>query len=309
MPEGRRLGMAGIRSGLKKLGIIGIMLALLMSYSVQYSFAVDDSGVWGPTTHVGKYYFRFSWGGNGHLYMSKKKNSGFKKVPVTDPFFVTNGKIIMFIAIDNGNYCIKSYTISSKKVSKVKQLPDGTWEIVSASGSYLWLTDFENTYRYDIRTGKLKRYKKNVYIDMHLYGAYYLCYSGDLKYSRRNVPVVVDNGNGYTTTSKIDISYQKAAIYKITKGGKFKKVRSLGKVNYVSADSHEPDNYGKVKSFYYTTGGAHKIYRIKYNGKGRKKIRSFDGYVSIMSKKYCYVYDNNKEYKYYYKTGKRVISN
>lgn len=275
---------------LKRAGIILMVVALVMSFSVQPISA--DEGGYSKTIHKGKYYFKYDYG-NQQLLISKKKRSGFKAVPVRDSNYVTNGKIVVYLYESGDKYTIKRYTIASKKTKVEKKLPkNGYWSTQGVGGKYIWLSNGKHLYSYDILKKKLKLKKKKCSLN-HLKNQYYIGYLGKETIYAKPTD---DYGN---------ITYlytQKANIYKITKNGKTKVVKSLGAIGSTSVEEYDVSDYGKVGKMYYSTAGLHKLYRINSNGKGRELIATFSGIIANIYDDHCFVYDDGQWYYYTYNT-------
>jgi len=277
-------------SKIKRALIIIVAFIVLTGTPVNTAYAGYTG--WGPVTHIGKYYFKYNFG-NERLYISKNKNNGYKKTPVDSWAFVSNGKAVMYVGYSKNRYYLKSYDIAKKKVKKIRKLSKGYWEACGAAGQYIWLRGDKGIYRYDVGHNRLKLIKKNSGL-YHLNGQYYLCSYGKEKTIK------------YKTEGVSGILYgTKEAIYKITKSGKLKRVQSLGYVYNENDEINYVINYGKIKRFYYSTNGAHDLYRIKSNGKGKKKIASFTGRIVSVYEKHCYIIEDEKAYKYVYKSGKK----
>ena len=298
-----------------------IMISSVMFLSATPSYA--SSSKWGKTVHVGKYYLKYNRN-NNRVYVSTRKNGGFKKTPVNDMLYVSNGKKIIYIAEKTDNrYYLMSYDIRKNKETKIKKLKKvsggGLWELCGVRGRYIWLRVQKSTkseledrdygddfveafyyddhrydlYRYDTKTKSLKRYKTNAYL-VHLKGNYYY-YSYD--------------GAGYRyeyQVSDSDIEIRKETegeICTLTKNGKIKSVKWLGFVcdvnmNYISEDY---DNWGKIKYLYFSMNDSHDLYRVRYDGKKFKKIKSYKGAITYIRDNDCIVvYSSGKEKKFKY---------
>ena len=282
--------MSDTRKLLKGTCIVGIILIAAMLFCVDPVFA--GSGSWGKTTHIGNYYFKFNLN-NNRVYISKKKSSGFKKTPVDDRLFVSNGKQMIYSSYDGADFYLRSYDISKKKDTKLKKLPVkvDNWAIRGAKGNYIWIDGEDGDevwlYRYNIKTKKLKKYGGAAFL-RRLYGNYYFCEFGNSKEYKYRDPYGVETN--YAT---------KAYICTLTNNGKIKKIRSLG--YFCDVEDHYfyyIDNWGSIKTLYYTKNKSHDLYRVRYDGKKLIKVRSFDGYVVQVNKKSCKVADR-KKYKTY----------
>lgn len=273
---------------------VAMMLSMVIAFSIQPVSAGEDG--WGVTTHIGKYYFKYHYG-KERVYVSTKKSSGFKKTPINDTNFVSNGKEIMYVDNSGSKSYIKSYTISTRKTRNVKKLPKGNeWSACAARGSYLWIDNEKDVYRYSIKSKKLKRVKKDAGL-RHLKGSYYLCFYGkETKWKK--LQYEFEEGTGVAS-----LSYCKAAIVQATKSGKLKTVKSLGNVSAVSGEMYYVYNYGRTKSFCYSTSDARKVYRIKYNGKGKQLVATIDdGYIVNVYNDICSIVKDGIAYDYNYKS-------
>ena len=287
--------MTNTRKLLKCTVIIGVMVFAAMMLYTSPVFASADR--WGKTSHIGKYYFKYNYS-DEHVYISKKKSTGFRKTPVETPRFVSNGRQIVYSEFDGMDNCLWSYDISEKKFKLLKELPgEGIWSIREAKGKYIWMNVFYGVnyndevvlYKLDIKTKKLSRYK-NAGLLTRLYGKYYYCNFGQSKeYEYR----------GRTGTGTYPAA--KGCICTITKKGTIRKIRKLGYV--CEAETHyfnKFNNWGKIKTLYFTRNKSHDLYRVRYNGKKLKKVKSFKGYVTEIGKKSCLAVSSKGEIKYKY---------
>lgn len=288
------MNMRAKRMSLKRAGLIMIVITVAIAFSVQPVSAGYDG--YSKTIHKGKYYFKYDYGAEC-LLISKKKRSGFKATPVHDNMYVTDGKIVIYLdRSSGGKYTIKRYTISSKKKKVEKKLPKSDyWEAQGVSGKYLWIGNGgNNLYRYDILTKKLKLKKKKFWI-FHLKDQYYIGFLG-----KQTVYKVIHSNDSSGNTAYLHT--QKAGIYRLTKDGKIKVVKSLGTIGAVSDNIYYVTNYGKTKKMYYSAAGLHKLYRINSNGKSRQLIATFRGYIGAVYDDHCILFDNGQCYSYIYKT-------
>ena len=276
---------------LKLTGIVSVMLIAVMLLSANSVFA--GSGEWGKTTHVGKYYLKY----NNYaktVYVSKKKSSGFRKTPVDDRLFVSNGKQIIYVSDSKDVYTIKSYDIARKKVKKLKKLPDAElWEISGVKGNYLWVEktagNRTDLYKYNIQKKSLKLFKKGAYL-YHLKGEYYMYSYGNSKdYRLRDI------------YGSYDMESVKTVICTLSTSGKPKTVKKLGYV--CDVDDHylyAEENWGDIDTLYFSKNKSHDLYRVKYNGTKMKKVKSFSTQVYVINKKSCELSSHKgyKKYKY-----------
>ena len=285
--------MKQVKRRLKQIIIASLILVMMLSYSLQPVFA---EGSWGETKHIGKYYFRYNYS-NERLYISTKKNSGYKKTPVDKWDFASNGKDVMFIGESGSRTYIKIYNISKKKVKKIKIFPkkfEYGCGVIAAKGPYVWIAaDFKYLYRYSIKNKKIKLIKKNVEA-INLDGQNVFFRIGKKKLYKT---VSFNNNTGYNTNTD-NIYTEKVAVYYVTEKGKLKLRKSLGTVYSFSISED-----GKI---YYVKGKAHDIYRINFNGKKKKLVASLAGSVTYPFDTYCYLIENDTKYIYKYKTGKKV---
>ena len=280
------------RNGFRKAGLMAVALVMGLTLTLAPAFA--DFAGWGATYHVGKYYFK-CWHGDetGKVYVSRHYNRGFKKTPVDDQYFRTDGEKIYYIDRKGTGFKLKTYEIDTKKVKTVARLPkaDG-WEIHAQAGKYLWvMKNWSHLYRYNMKAKSLRLVKKNADL-WHLNGSSYLYQYGEKEYKE------VDHDG-----SPVQLTCCKAVICEPTKKGNLRVKKSLGTTYSISDEMYSVVEWGKTKSFCYAAKGAHKVYRIKSNGTGKKLIKSFDGYVTSVYDTYCYVLQDDGYYRYTYKTG------
>ena len=284
--------MEKLRRIVKRLCILTAVMAMVLSFSVVSVSA--ESYNFGEVKHIGKYYLKYNYA-NNHLYVSKHKSRGFRKTPVNNFRYASNGKAILFVDESKGKNYIKSYDIAKKTIKKVKRLSDHDyWYVEAVDGNCIWLTNEKGLYRFRMKDKRLTFVKKNIYSLTKLRDNYYLSISNDDKLFKEIE--LVDGSSVY-------ISPKKAAIYRITKDGKLKLLKSLG-----TTYGCERDNYHyKAKYVYYAKNSAHDLYRIKYNGKGKTRVASFDGYISYVANNVCWLVEGGIEYKFWYKTKKTEI--
>lgn len=239
------------------------------------------------TVKSGKYYFKCS-GDDWTVYISDKKNSGYKATPIAYNAF-SNGKQAYYVE-DNTLY---KYVFSTKKETKLKSLPlkdDSYWSLNTIYGSKLYLTKSSieawtlMTYTYNVNSGKLKKLKNNCSI-IDRYGKYVIT-QGELR---------------------TDVSPFKVTLWKITSSG-LKKIKVLtkngqfaqfvdGKLYYTK---YSDDTMGKVS-----------LYRCNAGGSNKKLMASFETeseydivLIQAVTSKYCIVWMSDSTYKYTFKTGK-----
>ena len=274
---------------IKQAGLVFVMLFMAVSFSV-LPVNAGYSG-WGPVTHAGKYYFKFNYL-NYKVYISTNKNSGYKETSVDGWPGYTDGKRIIYVSDREDAYSIKSYDINKKKIKVLKKLSKDThWEVAGANGNYLWIYSRDKgIYSFNVKTKALKLQKKNALL-FQLRGPYYLC--------------------SYGKDKRIEVSDEtifgmQKGIYELTKSGKLKQVCKMGTVYNETDDIYMVKNYGKFKKIYYSANNSHDLYSVNTNGKNKKKIKSFKGYIVSVHEKYCIIYDGSKYQKYIFKSGKIV---
>ena len=246
----------------------------------------------------GKYYFKYD---NGHVLYSKYKNKGYKKTPVTEYAFVTNGKDIVYLE----GRKIKDYHISNKKIKTLKKLPKTKYfyQAVTSSNGYIWInkgtsywSEFctADLYLYNLNNNKIKLVKKNLWL-MHVDGKYCVGGYGD-----------IDTEKEFDIErEQITIKSQKSALYKICKNGKIKKIKDLGRVY-----TYLPFYYNNRSVLYYITNEGHTICSIQSNGKNKKVIKEFDEFIYAFDEGMyptCYITDGMDRWEYNLKTEKRKL--
>ena len=265
---------------MKKTVAVGLMLIIGLAYSVQPAFARSPVGY---TKQIGQYYFWYN-DSNERLYISRNQDSGYKKTPVDDWFFVSNGKSVMYVSKSGNRHYMKSYNIATKKDRKEKKLPKAEyWKVRDVVGRYIWLENENDLYRFNIKNNKLKLIRKNTNIYLRLRGQYYLCGIDKAKNFRK------------------EYECQKMAIVRLDKKGRFRIKKKLGTVYGWQLIT---DIEGNTKTMYYSTSKQHKLYRIKGDGTKKKHITSFDGYIIYFDQKCCDIEDNGNLYSYFFKTRK-----
>ncbi len=238
---------------------------------------------------AGKYYYKYK---NGRLYYSKKKSSGYHKTKVdTYGDLWTNGKTIYYTDYTGSKQALYKYTISSKKIKKLKTLPavkGNNYEYwigkVRSGKIFINLSDNKKgkytLYSYKTKTKKFKQEKANCAIIANS-GKYCMCLKEWHKKSFGGVPLI---------------------LYNVTSSGSFKKVKTITKTGNENVEVIN----GK---FYYlktpNSGGMSTLYRMSASGKTKKKLVSFTCsstvYLSKVTTKYCDIIDyNGEDYKYYY---------
>ncbi len=236
---------------------------------------------------VGKYYYKYK---KGRLYYSKKKSSGYHKTKVdTYDGVWTNGKTFYYIGYTGSHDALYKYTKSSKKVKKLKTLPDvdGFWygyRVGKVRGGKVFINQEKrgqySVYSYKIKTKKFKREKKNCSIIANS-GKYCVCLKEWQKKIFGNVPL---------------------NLYKVTSSGSFKKVKTITKTGSEGV-------YVIDGKFYYLNtpkiGGKSTLYRMSAGGKTKKKLVSFTCpnavYLDKVTTKYCDIVDyEGEDYRYYY---------
>ena len=242
----------------------------------------------------GKYYLKIDEGSQKTLIAAKKAGP-YKETPIDFYGAFANGKQAYYVR-ENVLY---RYTFSSGKEKKVKKLSasgDQKYHVSAVYGSQVFLTktSFDQwkywTYSYNTKSGKLKMAVRNCAI------------------SSQNGKYVVAQ-NEYRS----DVSPYRVTVYKITSSG-LKKVKKLG-------ENCHAEIYVKGKLYYaeypdkYVRPDAYMekviLYRCNPDGSGRKKLGTFtrsgqsgEVMVSKITSKYCYVYKDQRAYKYTYKTKK-----
>ena len=275
--------------------ILTLMLLLTVVFSISGQPVYAGGATWEETHHIGKYYFKYNNDKN-RLYISKKKNSGFRKTPVTEFLFASNGKQVMYLSNENRKFYIMSYDIKTKKIKKVKKLPKADyWQMDYVIGGCFWLDNEKDIYRYSVKKNKLKRMKKDAML-LQMNGSYFLTQSRKAR-NYKNIDVYFGDENGGNTYDT-PIDMYDLDIYKISDTGKFKKVKSLG-TTYGYAEYVKND---KTKTIYYTKSGAHKLYKIKYNGKNKELVAEFSGYIARVFDDCCYVVEDETAHVFNYKT-------
>lgn len=256
-----------------------------------YKKLFTDSEEFAESAKSGKYYFKWKETENLHgpVYISKKKNSGYKKTPIQRFYSYSNGKRAYYIR-DNVLYY---YTFSSQKEHKAQQLPTQEYFRFSiVYGNRLFMTaesDINDifkcrTYSYNVKTKKFKLVKDNCEL-----------YSRKGKYALG------------TTQYTSDVSPRPLVLYKITSSGvtKIKKLTSRALGGTIMN--------GRVYYFEYSGLLMRKgtIYHCNLDGSDRKKIATITTpekdecvYVSGYTRKKCTVSTINHEYEYTYSTKK-----
>ena len=269
------------------------LMLMLVMLAVFYAVSVNAE-IYSDTKQIGKYYFKYNYD-NERLYISKHKNKGFTKTVIDTEYFASNGKQVLYMDRSGGKYYIKSYDIAKKKVKKIKKLPDKYyWRVDAAAGGYIWVSDSENLYRYEVSADKLERVKKNITLFRQIKDSYYLMQTGEEKTYKK---IKTSYGTEY-------VIYEKLSIARITKSGKIKVIKSLGKVYGYSIDYLR-----KTPRIYYSASNAHKVYRMDINGKKKKLLSSADGYFTCPMEKFSSYVENGTSYLYYYKSKKLIKSN
>ena len=281
---------------LKWAWVIGVMLIAAVLFSAKPVYA--GSGDWGKTVHAGKYYLKFNEK-TERVYISRKERSGFRKTPVDGRMFVSNGKQIIYITSDTyvDDYYLKTYDISKKKVRLLKKLIVSdymdSWDISGLKGQYIWIeydkwidsvNDWKHIlYRYNIKADSLKKIQSGAHL-YHLNDRFYFYSHG----KSRNYEFLDYECGSY-----------KSEICTLTSSGKIKTVRQLGYVcELMDHYLYKYSNWGNIKVLYYTKNKSHDLYRIRVNGKGLKKVRSFKATVTDINKKSCLLMSRSGEKKY-----------
>lgn len=240
----------------------------------QMEWSYNDDGSF--TARSGKYYFKSN---EGIVYISTKKNSGYKKtsIPAPDSSCLTNGKQTYYIK----NNTIYRYIYSSGKTVKMKSLKSliRSNEALFCSIArlykgklYIVTHNFINiTYSYDIKSKKLRLVKKNCDIEYGI-GNYFLCQKE------------------YLTT----VMPCTKTIYKLTSSG-FKRVKKLGS----NCGEQVFIIRGKLYYTVYPKGyDCRKVvlYRCNVDGTGKKKLATMKVsksytqmpiWVAKVTPKYC----------------------
>lgn len=237
-----------------------------------------------PVKH-GKYYFKYS-GKDDNIYISKKKKSGYKKIPVEYGAFV-NGKQAYYVREGK----LYKYVFSTGKEVKLKSLSQknyASWYISTVYGGKLYLTRscFDewnvSTYTYNTKTKKFKKVQKNCEI-INRYGKY-----------------VVSQDE-----FRSDVSPYRITLWKLTSSGlkKIKKLTSRG-FNTVFID-------GKLYYTSYAEDLMKKVtlYRCNIDGTQKEKLAIFEtedeyGMVIIEAIRAdrCTVGMPDGDYEYIYET-------
>ena len=131
---------------------------------------------------VGDHYFRCAFeNGNTVVQMSDKKSSGYEDIFTgVSPDYWTNGRVIYTtVQNDKGNWSLVKYSISKDKVTKlIGKLPNkliydeyDVYNVSKVYGNYVYLNRSSfygwgyKLYRYDMKTGKLKKIMNDCAID------------------------------------------------------------------------------------------------------------------------------------------------
>lgn len=212
-------------------------------------------------------------------------------------YSVTDGNVVYYGNSDNASlYVYDLYTDTSRRLKKIpalknaSNLSDVEYQIYTYNDTMLmvcessWYSRKVDTYFYNINTKKLKYNLSNLNVEKHT-----------KKYALVKESFVTDYEKTYSLY-----------IYKYVPLG-LKKVKCLSKSAY---------NYEICGKYIYYSVRSYKgknnssrvtLYRCKWDGTGKKKIREFKSYWPLknITSKYCeYENYNGTHYRYYYKTGK-----
>jgi hypothetical protein len=281
----------------------------------------------GQTEKSGKYYFQVknvddSWG----IYISTKKNSGYKLTPIPIDTFLSDGSQAFYIAGKSGsNNCyLYKYVYSSKKTIKLKKLscPEKgygygsqfSFRVAAGYDNKIYINCLDYVYPFPSFDDTLKDYNS--------------CYSYDL--TTKKLVKVLDGGGQIVATSGkyVAIAWTNQYIAncslslgKITSSG-IKTVKKLTKTVYNPAFAFIGNelyySYNPSKGTSYN-GNIVYIYKCNSDGSNKKKIATIKSSksngngvgVQKVGKKACYYYDAStigkvKYYKYTYATKKKT---
>lgn len=226
--------------------------------------------------------FRFTTSAKLQVKVGKK----YRTIQSHSNGAATNGSVVYYTTGGDDKYpYLMKYNLKTGKRSKVKLLSKKkfwqgdngfyyTFTVDAAFGNNLYLSKYDGfknngIYRYKLSTKNLKRILKK----------------GD----------VAGDGSSHTLISTAgDAYYGDIVLYKKTSGG-LKKVKTLTKKGLRSIYS---GGY-----FYYTSGDY--LYRIKQNGQAKKRLAKI-GFPLDFTETYVKYVGEKGNYKYYFKSGKRV---
>lgn len=259
----------------------------------EYEQLFGDGYEIGDVVQSGKYYFYCS-SANYKVYMSTKRNSGYKLTKMPYNTF-SNGKQAYYIR-DNALY---KFTFSSKKETRIKKLTTKdypSWDIGTIYGGKIYITrgSFDewnySTYAYNISKKTFKKIKKDCKI---------ICRSG--KY------VIAQN------EYRSDVSPYKTTLYKITADG-LKKIKVLTKSGFganLIGKKWYYVSYPDMNEYGYSMKRA-VLYKCNVDGTGKKKVAELTTdseydqiIIQEVTSEYCTYYSNDGIYKYTYATKKK----
>lgn len=261
----------------------------------EYKRLFGDGYKAGDVVKSGNYYF-YCDSENYQVYMSTKKNTGFKVTNMPYNTF-SNGKQAYYI--DIGDNALYQFTFSSKKEKRLKKLSSKgypAWDISTIYGGKIYITkgSFDewsyHTYAYKISSGSFKRIKKNC--------------------------CIINRSGKYVIAEKeyrSDVSPYTVTLYKITNDG-LKKIKTLTKSGFGARKVGKKwyyVSYPDVTEMGVSMNRA-VIYKCNLDGTGKAKVAELTSEVKYdqiivqeITSKYCIYWSDSKIYKYTYDTQKR----
>lgn len=208
----------------------------------------------------GKYYFKYI---DGNVYISKKRNSGYKWTPIEGAEVYTNGHHAFYVQ----NNALYKYIFSSGKEIRLKRFskqdPSDSFQtdyfyINDIYGSQIFVqktytgsgTWTHTIYSYNIKTKKYKKVLSNCVI-IARYDKY-----------------VVGRNRVDTSGGPVPLT-----LYRI-KGSKFEKIKRLSSSGRNATFVDKKLYYVEYPN-YWTTGTKAVLYRCNLDGSGRKKLGVF----------------------------------
>lgn len=239
------------------------------------------------TAKSGKYYFKWKRTDDfdSPVYISTKKNSGYKKTPIQRFTSYSNGNRAYYIR----DKVLYYYVYSSQKEHKAKKLPaTGEYRFSITYGNRLFITKESGdiwkcwTYSYNVKTRRLKLIKSNCEL-----------YSRTGKYALG------------TTEYRSDVSPSPLVLYKITSSG-LTKIKKLTSKAWGGSIIDDRVYYFSYSDFLMQNGT---VYCCNLDGSGRKKLATITSpekdeiiFVGNYTDTKCEVSTMKHTYEYTYST-------